>query len=268
MAEVAHVESGQQEAGQAEPQGGAPDLSGIEQRLDQIGSSVAEKLSAFEQRLPQQEQQPDPFQRNELGQFAPQGVPGQQFQGGMQVDPAQQVPGQQPGFDPNNPYQMDPSGQGGYPDPYGVGEMSDQQAQQVLGQMFQQQLAPIQQQMQQLAEQNTQLRQDRQEDLLDRGAAELEQKYPDLQDETKANALVEHAGKLAQELGRPDLVGVPSFLELAHKAQLADERAAGETPATSSPALESASGASLAGGEDDPRERIKAAGGKSSLWGV
>jgi hypothetical protein len=265
MTEVAHVEGGQQEAGQAEPQGGAPDLSGIEQRLDQIGSSVAEKLSAFEQRLPQQEQQQqqDPFQRNELGQFAPQQDPSQQFQGGMQV------PGQQPGgFDPNNPYPMDPSGQGGYPDPYGVGEMSDQQAQQVLGQMFQQQLAPVQQQMQALADQNKQLMQQHQEFELDRGAEMLEQKYPDLQDETKANALVEHAGKLAQELGRPDLVGVPSFLELAHKAQLADERAAGETPATSSPALESASGASLAGGEDDPRERIKAAGGKSSLWGV
>jgi hypothetical protein len=266
MAEVAHVDGGQQqEAGQAESQGGAPDLSGIEQRLDQIGSSVAEKLTAFEQRLPQQEQQQDPYQRNELGQFAG-------------ADPTQQVPGQAPGqmpaqqpsgFDPSNPYAMDPSGQGGYPDPYGVGEMSDQQAQQVLGQMFQQQLAPVQQQMQQLADQNKQLMQQHQEFELDRGAEMLEQKYPDLQDETKANALVEHAGKLAQELGRPDLVGVPSFLELAHKAQLADERAAGETPATSSPALESASGASLAGGEDDPRERIKNAGGpRSALFGV
>lgn len=257
MAEVAHAsDAGEQEAGQAEPQGGV-DLSGLEQRLDQIGGSVADRLSEFEQRLPQQqqEQQQDPYQRNELGQFAG-------------VDPSQQVPGQQPGFDPQNPYGMDPSGQGGYPDPYGVGEMSDQQAQQVLGQMFQQQLAPVQQQMQQLADQNRQLMQQHQEFELDRGAEMLEQKYPDLQDETKANALVERAGKLAQELGRPDLVGVPSFLELAHKAQLADDRAEGETPATPSPALESASGASLAGGEDDPRERIKAAGGKSALWGV
>jgi hypothetical protein len=263
MAEVAHVESGQQEAGQAEPQGGV-DLSGLEQRLDQIGPSVANQLSEFqqqlEQRLPQQqEQQQDPYQRNELGQFAG-------------ADPTQQVPGQQPGmqpgFDPNNPYAMDPSAQGAYPDPYGVGEMTDQQAQQVLGQMFQQQLAPIQQQMQELTKQNQQLVQQHREAELDRGAAELEQKYPDLQDEEKGAALVDRAAKLAQEGGRPDLVGEPWFLELAYKAQLADERAAGETPATSSPALESASGASLAGGEDDPRERIKAAGGKSALWGV
>jgi hypothetical protein len=264
MAEVAHAsDAGEQEAGQAEPRGGV-DLSGLEQRLDQIGSQVGDRLTAFEQRLPQeQQQQQGEYARDpSTGQFVPQADPGQQLPGQMPG-----MPGMQPGFDPNNPY-ADPSGQGGYPDPYGVGEMTDQQAQQVLGQMFQQQLAPVQQQMQQLADQNQRLMQQHQEFELDRGAEMLEQKYPDLQDEEKAGALVERAGKLAQELGRPDLVGVPSFLELAYKAQLADERAAGETPATSSPALESASGASLAGGEDDPRERIKAAGGKSALWGV
>jgi hypothetical protein len=256
------TESGQQEAGQGgqgEPAaGGGFDTSGLEQRLGEIVSPLTEKIGALEQRLPQQEdpQQQDPFTRNDLGQFAPQ------------VDPSQQLPGQGPGFDPQNPYGADPSGQGGYPDPFGVGEMSDAQAQQVLGQLFQQQLAPVMQQMQTLADQNKALEQRWSDAELDRGAAELEQKYPDLQDEKAQQALVERAAESAQALGRPDLVGVPSFLELVHKAQLADARAAGETPAQPSPALESASGASLAGGEDDPRERIKAAGGKSSLWGV
>lgn len=265
MAEVAHVESGQQEgAGQAEPQGGGFDTSGLEQRLGEIVSPLTEKIGALESRLQPQEPQQDPFNRNELGQFAPQVDPNQ-FPGQL---PGQQQPGMVPGFDPQNPYGMDPSGQAGYPDPFGVGEMSDQQAQQVLGQMFQQQLAPVLQQNQQLAQQLQALSQEWQDDKLDRGAAELEQKYPDLQDEKAQQALVERASEAAQALGRPDLVGVPSFLELVHKAQLADARAAGETPAQPSPALESASGASLAGGEDDPRERIKAAGGKSSLWGV
>jgi hypothetical protein len=270
MAEVVHAsEAGQQEAGQAEPQAGV-DLSGLEQRLDQIGGSVADRLTEFERRLPQQQeqqQQQDPYQRNDLGQFAPQGVPGQQLPGqqpgmpGMQVDPSQT------GFDPQNPYGMDPS-QGGFADPYAVGDMTDQQAQQYLGQLFQQQLAPVQQQMQQLTQQNQQLMQQHREAELDRGVADLEQKYPALQDDKAADALVEHVQQLAQQGGRPDLVGEPWFYELAYKAKLADERAAGETPAQPSPALESASGASLAGGEDDPRERIKAAGGKSSLWGV
>jgi hypothetical protein len=197
-----------------------------------------------------------------------QGVPGQQLPGqqpgmpGMQVDPSQT------GFDPQNPYGMDPS-QGGFADPYAVGDMTDQQAQQYLGQLFQQQLAPVQQQMQQLTQQNQQLMQQHREAELDRGVADLEQKYPALQDDKAADALVEHVQQLAQQGGRPDLVGEPWFYELAYKAKLADERAAGETPAQPSPALESASGASLAGGEDDPRERIKNAGGpKSHLFGV
>lgn len=73
----------------------------------------------------------------------------------------------------------------------------------------------------------------------DAEAEALEQLYPDLQKPEVAEKVINAAERLVRQM-RPNLTPddvrdqalEPSFLELVYKAQLADERAAGETPAT------------------------------------
>lgn len=240
-----NVESGEQ--GQAEQGGGAAefDISPVLDQVTKLGESLGERLDGFEQRLPEQQQQE--YQRNDLGQFA--GNP----------DPY----GQQPGAVPPNGQQQP----GPQYDEYG--ELTPEAAQAQLQQMLNPMLGPMQQQMQQMAEQNARLTQTMQELEMDRGAEHLEQKYPELQEEQAANALVAQALQVAQQMGSPDLVGRTGFLELVHKAQRADAAASSETAATPGPSLEPAGGASLAGTEPTIQDRIKAAGGvQNSVWRV
>lgn len=231
----------------APEQGGAGgfDPAPILEHVDKLGQSIESRLGEFEQRLPQQE---DPYARNDLGQFA--GQPDQQ---------AGQPFAQQPGV----PAQQ---GQPGMYDEYG--ELTPEAAQQQLQAMINPMMAPLQQQLQQTQAQLQQQQAMIQEFEMDRGAEQLEQKYPELKEPEKANALVAAAADWAQQQGQPELVARAGFLELFHKAQLADAAAANETAATPGPSLEPAGGASLAGAEDNPQQRIKAAGGGNSIWGI
>lgn len=222
---------------------GGLDLGPLQQHVEKLGQDLGQRLDGLEQRLPQPE---DPYSRNDLGQFA--------------------------GLDPQDPYQQQQGLQGGQLPPeqmYGPdGELTPEAAQQQLAQMVNPMLAPLQQQNQQLAQQTAQLQQMMQELEMDRGAEQLESKYPELREQEKADSLVASAAQMAQQIGSPDLVGRTGFLELVLKAQRADAAAASETAATPGPALESAGGASLAGGEDTPQQRIKAAGGRHPVFGV
>lgn len=244
-----NVESGGSEQGGTEQAGGGAaaefDISPVLEQVTKLGETLDSRLGEFEQRLPQAEPQPDPYNRNEFGQFA--GLPQEQ----------QPWAGQQPG--------MQPGAQQGMYDEYG--ELTPEAAQAQLQAMINPIVGPMQQQMQQMSQQYAALQQTMQELEMDRGAEHLEQTYPELQDPEKATALVEHASRLAQQLNLPgDLVGRSGFLELVHKAQRADAAAAGETAATPGPTLEPAGGASLAGSEPTPQERIKNAGPKHPAW--
>lgn len=244
--EVTQQDSGQAAAPEAAPEGGGGGgfdpsvLAPLQEHIERLGQTVDQRLGGLEQRLPAQQQQADPYGQDPYGQPDP----GQQF-------------GQQPGMVPGMPGQP----QGPLVDEYGDPTPEGYQA------MLQQAVAPLQQQF---ARESAELRQqvEQQQEMLrefqmDRGAEQLESKFPELADQQKAEALVESAA----QYGRPDLVGEAWFLELVHKAQRAEAAAGNETPATPAPPLEPAGGASLAAGELTPQERIKNAGSKSSIWG-
>lgn len=239
--------SGGQEAPEAaaapETNGGAGgiDLGPVLEHVEKLGTSLGERLDGFEQRLPQPEQPQDPFTRNDLGQFAGQ--------------PPQQQYGQQPGV---------PAQQPGMYDEYGelTPEGAHAQLQQMLGPM----LTPMQQQMQQMAAQNAQLSETIESFQVDRGAEQLETEFPELKEDAAAQELVSY---VAETMGRPDLVGDVRIMRAAHLARRAERAAENETPATPSPTLEPAGGASLAGTEPTIQDRIKNAGGvQNSVWRV
>lgn len=234
-------QAGGEQAGGGEQTGGfdSSALQPLQQHIERLGQTVESRFGELEQRLPQPEQQEDPYARNDLGQFAPPEQPGQMP--GMPAGP----------IDPGQMY-----------DEYG--DLTPQGTQALL----QQAVAPLAQQFQAQTQQLQQQVQQQQEMLrefqMDRGAERLESKFPELKDQQAADALV----AAASQYGRPDLVGEDWFLELVHTAQRAQTQAAGETPATPSPQLEPASGASLAGGEPDPRQGILGAGRTNRVWGV
>ena len=100
---------------------------------------------------------------------------------------------------------------------------------------------------------------------LDREAAELEGRFPDLQKPEVAREIVGQAQAVAQAFGNPEMARQPKFIELIYKASMADQRAAQETPAGSQGGieLESAGGAAPTS-EEDAQNRILAAYQKQS----
>ncbi len=102
-------------------------------------------------------------------------------------------------------------------------------------------------------------------DKRDQMLAGLEQQYPNLGDEKVARAVIDGARRMAAEIGLPnDVEQRPEFvrlMELVYKANTADERAAQETPAGSTPrvALEQNGGAAPANDQDDTDDLLMAA---------
>ena len=84
----------------------------------------------------------------------------------------------------------------------------------------------------------------------------IEEKYPELQDEKVLKEMVDLTIQAAQELGKPELAAEPKFFEKVYLAERAGERAGQESPggADRDVSLESARGASAAGGEEDEED--------------
>lgn len=242
--DVSGGEAAAPEAAPAPESGGGIDLGPVLEHVNKLGETLGGRLDGFESRLPQPEPEPDPYARNDLGQFA----------GQPQYQQPQQFNGQQPGV-PGQPQMVDE-----------YGELTPEGAQWQMQQMLTPMLSPIQQQLQDLAAQNGQLRETVDSFQVDRGAEQLETEFPELKEDAAAQELVSY---VAGELGRPDLVGDVRFMRVAHLARRAEKAAESETPAVPSPGLEPPGGASLAGSEPTPQERIKNAGGvQNSIWRV
>lgn len=116
-----------------------------------------------------------------------------------------------------------------------------------IDQGVQERLTPIQQQ-QQLQERN-------------RRYGDLQSKYPELQDSSKAEPIVEAIASWAVENIGEDFLETPAFVDLIereYKAYVADQRAAQETPAgeREEVQLESGGGAAPADREEDIQDRI------------
>lgn len=94
----------------------------------------------------------------------------------------------------------------------------------------------------------------------DRQAADLESKYPRLQqDPEHAGAVLQQAQEMAQRYGNPELADNAEFLELVHHKLEGQERAAQETPAGSPEQgahLETTAVSQPGSGEVDPGDRI------------
>lgn len=207
-------------------------------------SQMAELRQELDTRLPAAQTEPnaDPFAGQPYGQPDPYGQYGQQ------------------------PFGQDPYGQQQPTDIYDpeTGEPDPQAAQQFLNQMVQAQMQPLMQQMQQQDQQMRALR-----NSLD--ARDLEEQYPELRDEGKAEATMQLAANEAQRIGRPDLATDPAFIELTFLAEKARNSAAQEQPAGTAPevGLEGAGGGQPQQPEEDPGERIARAYGKPHpIWGV
>lgn len=103
---------------------------------------------------------------------------------------------------------------------------------------------------------------------LEREAADLEEEFPELMDEAKAEQAVKAARQQAAQMGNPDLAGRPSFIGLVYKASKADQIAASEVPADGGGhvQLEGGGGAAPPASEEDVRKGIVQAGGGNGFW--
>lgn len=153
-------------------------------------------------------------------------------------------------------------GLGGAGDEYGYepDAMQAEQAQRVL-QLIGQRDQAMQQQLASIGQELADLR-------LARGAEDLEQRYPELQEPDAARAAVQAATQWAEGVGQPELALNPSVVELVYKASKADERAAAEVPAGGEGfvRLEGGGGAVPAPNQVDDATRIVQAGGGSTAW--
>lgn len=111
-----------------------------------------------------------------------------------------------------------------------------------------------------------------QEQLKNQAFVELEGRYPDMQDPTKAAALLDTSERYATEFAHsaglpaqavPALALSPAFVELVYKAEMADRHAAaqGASGEQQEVQLEGASAAGGGGNEPSRQERIVNAGG-------
>lgn len=84
----------------------------------------------------------------------------------------------------------------------------------------------------------------------------IQAKYPELEDEAVLKEMVELTVQAANELGKPELAMEPKFFEKVYLAERAGERAGQESPdgADRDVSLESARGASAAGGEEEEED--------------
>jgi hypothetical protein len=110
--------------------------------------------------------------------------------------------------------------------------------------------------------------------LLDQEFEQLEQEYPDLQDEQKANALMQSVKKFAADRGIPGLAQDPEFVEQFYLAERARELGRAQQAAGSATgqevSLEGGSGANqqpAQSSDDDIRAGIRNSGPSGSVWG-
>jgi hypothetical protein len=229
--EAASVPADGGEAGQAAAPA-TPDLSSALQpvldRVSELGSSVNERLSAFESRLPGEEPAADDNQFSD------------------DLDPSLL------GIGPNDDVSPEQAAQ--YLD-----QLVDKRASQITQTQVQQAVEPLIQEL-------DDIRTEREAQTFLRQFPEFADEQRAEQFMQHAQSVVEQLGIPEEQAGR--LISSSSFLSIVAKAARHEEAGRSEVPADQAreQPLEPAGGANLGGGEQNPALDIVRAGSRNSFW--